>query len=70
MVQVFINAGYSKISCSEYYHTVMEWNAPKRRNYDIPLESREVATIFKAYPNASAKDAEKEKSPSPTSKIL
>jgi hypothetical protein len=36
----------------------------------IPLESREVATMLEAEPNAFAKDSAKEKSPSPTSSIL
>lgn len=37
---------------------------------NIPLLSKEVATMLKAEPNALAKQSEKEKSPSPTSKIL
>jgi hypothetical protein len=36
----------------------------------IPLESKEVAVMLAAVPNAFAKHAAKEKSPSPTSSIL
>jgi hypothetical protein len=39
-------------------------------NDSVPLESREVATMLEAEPNAFAKDSAKEKSPSPTSSIL
>jgi hypothetical protein len=37
---------------------------------DVPLESREVATMLEAEENAIAKQSAKEKSPSPTSNIL
>jgi len=37
---------------------------------NVPLESKEVATMFVAVPNALAKHSENEKSPSPTSKIF
>lgn len=36
----------------------------------IPLSLKDVATMLTAEPNALAKQSEKEKSPSPTSKIL
>jgi len=36
---------------------------------NVPLESKEVATMFSAVPNALAKLSENEKSPSPTSRI-
>lgn len=41
----------------------------KHLGRDLPLESKEVATMFIAEPKARAKHAAKEKSPSPTSNI-
>lgn len=54
----------SKVACIIYIY-----NLSISIVENVPLESREVATMFLAVPNALAKQSENEKSPSPTSKI-